>query len=214
MPRSQRPKQEKATPVGTAAPLHPFFGSAAQPTPIGTPSKPTEIIIIDSDDEPAETNPMRSKRKAVSHPDTGGSSSGLKKGRLSHNTQLVPENESPLQLMPSSSLNRSVRTVEVDVYTQPSQTQQVVTIVGDWETGDDEFLDLVDDSQALGDEDDDSENVLDTCPVCGAIFVDFCLSVSVAPPPLMGPHSSHSYSATPSAHQCLYRRCSTNESVS
>ena len=41
MPRSQRPKQKKATPVGTAAPLHPFFGSATQPTPIGIPSKPT-----------------------------------------------------------------------------------------------------------------------------------------------------------------------------
>ena len=86
-----------------------------------------------------------------------------------------------------------------------AETQQAITIIGDWETGDDEFLDLFDDSQALDGEDAGSENTLDTCPVCGAIFVDFCLSVSVGPPPLISPYSSRPYSATPSAHQCLYR---------
>lgn len=53
-----------------------------------------------------------------------------------------------------------------------------MNLVGDWETGDDEFLDPVDDSQVVWDE-DSPENILSTCPVCGAIFVDFCLSVSI-----------------------------------
>jgi len=80
----------------------------------------------------------------------------------------------------------------------------MMTIVGNWEMGDDEFPDLVDDSQAVGDEEDGAENVLATCPVCGAIFVDFCLSVSATSPQLTGPYSSHRCSATSSAHQRLY----------
>ena len=213
MPRSQRPKKEKGTPTGKAATLHSFFGSAIQSEPIRTPSKPTEIIIIDSGDEDTETSPTQSKRKALNDPDTTGSS-GSKRGKLSRNTvRLAPENDSPLKSVPSSSLNRTIGTVEGDMYAQTSQTQQAITIIGDWEMGDDEFLDLFDDSQTLGDEDGGSENTLDTCPVCGAIFVDFCLSVSVTPPPLIGPCSSRSYSATSSARQCLYRRWSVNESV-
>jgi hypothetical protein len=204
MPRSRGLKQEKATPVGKTTTLHSFFGSTTQSTPTRTPSKPKEVIIIDSGDESAETSPTQSKRKAPSHPNTGGPFSGSKKGKRSHNAaQLVPENDSPLKSVPSSSLNHAIGTVEVDLHTQASQTQQVITI-GDWEMGDDEFLDLVDDSRAVGDETDGPENVLDTCPVCGAIFVDFCLSVSVTPPPPVGPYSSHPYSATSSAHQCLY----------
>jgi hypothetical protein len=89
----------------------------------------------------------------------------------------------------------------------------MVTITGNWEMGDDEFLDFVDDSQAVGDEEDGAENVLNTCPVCGAIFVDFCLSVSVIPPPLMELYSSRPYSATSSTHQCLYRRWSAKNTV-
>jgi len=207
MPRSRRPKQENTTPVGKTATLHSFFGSATQSTPIRVPSKPEEIIVIDSGDENAETSPklMQPKRKALGDPDAGGSS-GLKKGKLSRGTaQPGPEDDSPLRSMPLSSLNFSVETVEGDLYTQNTQTQPVITIVGDWETGDDEFLGLVDDSQAVGDEEDSPENTLDTCPVCGAIFVDFCLSVSVTPPPLMGPFSSHPYSATSSTHQRLHR---------
>lgn len=196
MQRSQRPKKEKGTPTGKAATLHSFFGSATQSEPIRTPSKRTEIIIIDSGDEDAETNPTPSKRKAVNDLDTGGSSRS-KKGKLSRNTAwLTPENDSPLKSVPSSSLNRTFGTIEADMYAQTNQSQQAITIIGDWEMGDDEFLDLIDDSQALGDEDGSSENTLDTCPVCGAIFVDFCLSVSVTPPPLIGPYSSRSYSAT------------------
>jgi len=213
MPRSQRPKKEKGTPTGKAATLHSFFGSATQPEPIRTPSRPKEIIIIDSGDEDAETSPTQSKRKAMNDPDTG-SSSGSKRGKLSRNTAwLAPENDSPLKSVPSSSLNRTVGTAEADMYAQTNRTQQAITIIGDWETGDDEFLDLFDDSQAFGDEDGGSENTLDTCPVCGAIFVDFCLSVSVTLPPLIGPYSSRSYSATSSARYCLYQRWPINESV-
>ena len=90
------------------------------------------------------------------------------------------------------------------MHTQTNQTHQLMTTVGNWEMGDDEFPDLVDDSQAVGDEADGAENVLDTCPICGTIFVDFCLSVSVTSLPLMGPYSSQPYSAASSAHQCLY----------
>jgi len=86
-----------------------------------------------------------------------------------------------------------------------------MTITENWEMGDDEFLSLDDNSQAMGDEEGSAENILDTCPVCGAIFVDFCLSVSATSLPLMDPHSSHPYSATPNAHRCLYRQRSTND---
>ena len=213
MPRTQRPKQEKERPTGKAATLHSFFGSATQPEPIRTPSKQAEIIIIDSGDENAEPSPTQSKRKVLNDPDVGGSS-GSKRGKLSHSTaRPVPESDSPLKSVPSSSLNRTIGTVEAEMYIQTNQTQQSITIIGDWETGDDEFLDLFDDSQALEDGDGGSENVLDTCPVCGAIFLDFCLSVSVTGPPLIGPYSSHRYSATSSAHQRLYRQWSINESV-
>ncbi|KAF9647191.1 hypothetical protein BDM02DRAFT_2745020 [Thelephora ganbajun] len=206
MPRSQRPKQEKPTSVGKAMTLHSFFSSATQSTPIRTPSKPTEIIIIDSGDENTETSPTQSKRKALNDPDSGKFSSGSKKGKLSLSTaQFVPENDTPLKSVPSSSLNRIFATVEAEPYMQTNQTQQVINIVGGWEMGDDEFLNLVDDCQAVGDNEDSLENTLDTCPICGAIFVDFCLSVSITPPPpLMGPYSSRPHSATSSAHQCLY----------
>jgi len=215
MPRSQRPKQENATPVGKTATLHSFFGSATQSMPIRAPSKPAEIIVIDSDDENTETSPKltQAKRKALDAPDIGGSS-GSKKEKLSRSTaQLGPEDDSPLKSVPLSSLNCSVGTVEGDLHTQNTQTPQVITIAGNWEMGDDEFLDLTDDSQAVGDEEDSPENTLDTCPVCGAIFVDFCLSVSVASPPLMDPYSSHPYSATSSAHQCLHRQWSTDDTA-
>lgn len=194
MPRSQRPKKEKATPAGKTATLHPFFGSATQPTPIRIPSTPAEIIIIDSDDENVETNPTLSKRKALNDLDNGGSPS-LKKEKLSRNAvQSVPENDSLLKSVPSSSLS-CVGTVEGDLYTQTSRTFE------NWEMGDDEFLDLGDSSQDVG---DDPGDILDTCPICGAIFVDFCLSVSITSPPPMGSYSSHPYSATPSARQCLH----------
>ena len=186
MPRSQRQKKEKekATPFGKTN-LHPFFGSATQSTSIRTPSTPAEIIIIDSGDENAETSPAQSKRKALNDPNTG-SSSGSKKGRLSRDAaQFVPEIDSPLKSVPSSALNRGAGIVKGVMYTRTSQTQEIITIVENWETGDDEFLSLGDDSQAMGDEEDSAENILDTCPVCGAIFVDFCLSVSVTSPPLM-----------------------------
>ena len=213
MPGSQRPKQEKGTPNGKAATLHTFFGSATQSEPVRTPSKQKEIIIIDSGDENAETSPTQSKRKALNDPDTGGSS-GSKRGKLSRNTaRLAPENDSPLKSVPSSSLNRTIGAVEVEMYAQTNQTQRAITIIGDWETGDDEFLDLFDDSQALDDGDGGSENIIDTCPVCGAIFLDFCLSVSVTPPPPIGPYSSRPYSATSSAHKCMHRWWPINESV-
>lgn len=146
-----------------------------------------EIIIIDSDDESVEPGPTQSKRKASNDSDAGGSP-GLKKGKLSRHSArpAVPENDSPLKSVPSSSLNRNIGTIEADMYTQSTQTEQMITIVGDWETGDDELLDLIDDSQAFGG-DGGSENILNTCPICGAIFVDFCLSVSVASPSLMSP---------------------------
>lgn len=212
MPRSQRPKKQKATPPGNTATLYSFFGSATLPEPIRTPSQRTEIIIIDSGDENTETTPLRSKRKALNDPDAGGSS-GSKKGKLPRNTaRPAAENDSPLKSVSSSSLNRTIGTIEADLYTQTDQTQQAMTIVGDWETGDDEFLDLVDDSQDFDDE-GGPKNTLDTCPVCGAIFVDFCLSVSITPPPLMGPYSSHPYSATPSARKRLCRRLPTGGSV-
>lgn len=54
----------------------------------------------------------------------------------------------------------------------------MVNLVDDWETGDDELLDIVDDTLVPDGEEDGPEDVLDTCPVCGAIFLDFCLSVS------------------------------------
>lgn len=185
MPRSQRPKQGKATSVGKTATLRSFFGPASKPG--RTPSKQMEIIIIDSDDESVEPGPTQSKRKASNDSDAGGSP-GLKKGKLSRHSArpAVPENDSPLKSVPSSSLNRNIGTIEADMYTQSTQTEQMITIVGDWETGDDELLDLIDDSQAFGG-DDGSENILNTCPICGAIFVDFCLSVSVASPSLMSP---------------------------
>lgn len=200
MPRSQRPKKEKATPVGKTATLHSFFGSAAQSTPIRASVTPADIIIIDSGDENPETSPTQSKRKALNDPVARGSHSS-KKGRLSCNAaQLAPENDSPLKSVSSSSLNCSVWPVEGDLYTQTNQTQRTMTIVGNWETGDDEFPDLVDDSQVVGDEEDGAENILAACPVCGAIFLDFCLSVSVTSPQLVGPYSSYPCSATSSAH--------------
>jgi len=179
------------TPVGKTATLHSFFGSATQSTPIRAPAGPTEIIIIDSGDENLETTPTQPKRKAWSDPDAGGSA-GSKKGKLSRNTvQFSHGRDSPLKSVPTSSLNHTIRAVETELYTRTDQSQQVMNIVGDWEMGDDEFLDLIDDSQAAGDEDDSPGSILDTCPVCGAIFVDFCLSVSVTLPPRMGPYSPH-----------------------
>lgn len=175
MPRSQRPKQEKETPE--IATLHSFFGSVTQSThPIRTPSKPAEVIIIDSDDENPETSPTRPKRKARGDSDIGSSSCSKKGKHPRDATQPVLENGPPLKPVPSSSLNRTIGMVDADLYTQTNQTQ--LTLTGDWEMGDDEFLDLIDDSQVFGGESDGSENTLDTCPVCGAIFVDFCLSVS------------------------------------
>ena len=119
MPRSQRPKQERETSVGKTATLHSFFGSTTQSTPIRAPSRSAEIIIIDSGDENAETSPTQSKRKALKGPDTGGPSSGSKKGKHFHNTArlLVPEDDSPLKSVPSSSLNYSVGIVEGGLYT-------------------------------------------------------------------------------------------------
>ena len=182
MPRSQRPKQEREISVGKTTTLHSFFGSTTQSTPIRAPSKSAEIIIIDSGDENAETSPTQPKRKALKGSDAGGPSSGSKKGKHSNNpARLVPEDDSPLKSVPPSSLNHSVGIVEGGLYTQARQTQQIVS-VGDWEMGDDEFLDLGDDSQAVGDEEDSPEDILDSCPVCGTIFVDFCLSVSVVSP--------------------------------
>ena len=183
MSRSQRPKKERATP----ATLHPFLGLATQSTPIHTPVAPADIIIIDSDDENPKARPTQSKRKALNDPDIGDSS-GSKKGKLSRNAQSVPGNNPPLKSVPSSSLNCSVWPVEGDLYTQANQTQRMITIVGNWEMGDDELHDLV---ERFQDEEDGVENDLDTCPVCGAIFLDFCLSVSVTSPPLMGPYSSY-----------------------
>jgi len=87
------------------------------------------------------------------------------------------------------------------MYAEANQTQQVITIISDWETGDGEFLDLFDDSQALGGEDGGSENILDTRPACGAIFVDPCLAASTSPPPLISLCSSRPYLATSSARQ-------------
>ena len=192
------------TPAGQAATLHSFFGSATQTPPIRTPVTPAEIIIIDSGDENPETSPTQQKRKALNDPETGGSP-GSKKGKLSRNAaQSVPEHDSPLKTVPPSSLNCSVEPIEGDLYTGTNRTRRTMTIVSNWEMGDDEFPDLIDNSQAAGEEEDGAENILDTCPVCGAIFVDFCLSVSVTSPLLMGPHSSHLYSAASSAHQCLY----------
>lgn len=213
MSRSQRPKKEKAIPAGQAATLHSFFGSATQPPSIRTPVTPAEIIIIDSGDENPETSPTQPKRKALNDPDTRGSP-GSKRGKLSRNAaQSVPENDSLLKPVPPSSLNCSVGPIEGDLCTETNQTQRTMTIVSDWEMGDDEFPNLVDNSQAMGDEDDGAENILDTCPVCGAIFVDFCLSVSVTSPLLMGPYSSHPHSATSSTHQYLYRQRSANDAV-
>ena len=204
MPRFQQPKKEKAIPVGKTTTLHSFFGSAANSPQIHTPSTPEEIIIIDSGDENVETIPTQPKRKALSNLDTRDSSVS-KKGKLSRNTaQLVPENGPPLNSVPSSSLNCSAGTVKDALYVETGHTQRMMTIVENWEMGDDEFFDLGDDSQAVGDEEDSPKGILDTCPVCGAIFVDFCLSVSIISSPLMGPHSSQPYSATASAHKCLY----------
>lgn len=98
-------------------------------------------------------------------------------------------------------MNCSAGPVKDTLYIQTGRTQRVMTTVENWEMGDDEFLDLGDDSQA---EEDSPRGILDTCPVCGAIFVDFCLSVSAVSSSLMGPHSSQPYSATANAHQCLY----------
>ena len=200
MPLSQRPKKERAIPAGKATTLHSFFGSGAHSLPIRTPSTPEEIIIIDSGDESVETIPTQPKRKALRDLDTGDFSMS-KKGKLSHHAaQLVPGNDSPLKSVPPPSLNCSTGTVKDTLYIQTGRTQRMMTAVENWEMGDDEFLDLGDDSQA----EEDSPSVLDTCPICGAIFVDFCLSVSIVSPLLMGPHSSQPYSATTSAHQCLY----------
>lgn len=207
MPASQRPKKDKGTPAGKAATLRSFFGSTSQLTQAQTPPKPVEIIVIDSDDENTETSPTQSKRKCLHDPDSETFSSGSKKGKPSRITaQFAAENVSPLKSVPPSSLNRTITTVGAELYMQANQKQQTTDLAGDWEMGDDEFLDLADDSQAVYDQEDNPENVLDTCPVCGAIFVDFCLSVSATLSPLlMGPYSSHPDSATSSARQWLYR---------
>ena len=80
--------------------------------------------------------------------------------------------------VPLSSLNHTATAVEAELYMQTNQLQETTNLIDDWEMGDDELLDIVDDSQVVGDEVDSPENVLDTCPICGATFVDFCLSVS------------------------------------
>lgn len=183
MPRSQKPKKDKSTPVGGTATLHSYFGSPSQSAPKWTPSKATEIINISSDDENAESSPTQSKRKALNDSDSEGPL-GSKKGKLSRGTaQFAAENDSPLKSMHPSSLNHTIMTMEAELHTQTNQIQQGTNLVGDWEMGDDEFLDLVDDSQVVNGEDDSPTNVLDACPVCGAIFVDFCLSVSATSPP-------------------------------
>lgn len=180
MPASQRLKKDNATPVGKAPTLRSFFGSTSQLTQTQAPPKPVEIIVIDSDDENAETSPAQSKRKCLHDPDSGTFSSGSKKGKPSRSTaQFAAENDSPLKSVPPSSLNRTITTVGAELCLQANQMQQTTNLAGDWEMGDDEFLDLVDDSEAVNDQEDNPENALDTCPICGAIFVDFCLSVSV-----------------------------------
>ena len=177
MSRSQRPRKGNTTPVGKTKTLHSFFGSTTQSTPAHTSPQPAEIIFIDSDDENTETSPTQSKRKALNDPDPESFSSDSKRGKLFRSVVKFPaENESPLKSVPPSSLNRTITTAEL--YTQTNRNQQTMNLVSDWETGDDEFLDPVDDSQVVWDE-DSPENILSTCPVCGAIFVDFCLSVSI-----------------------------------
>lgn len=168
--------------------MHSFFSSTSQSKPIRTPQKQTEIIIIGSDDENIKTSPTRSKRKAPGNSDLESFSSGSKKGKVSRSTaKCVTEDDSPLKSVPSSSLNRTITEAEAESHIQTNRAQKVVNPVSGWETGDDELLDIVDDSQ-VDDDENNPENILDTCPVCGAIFVDFCLSVSAAPPPLLVVH--------------------------
>lgn len=203
MSRFQRPSKGKALPVGETVTLHSFFGSASRPTPTRTPPKSAEIIIIGSDDENINTSPTQHKRKALASFDPESLPSGSKKGKIiSGSAKSVTEDDSPLKSVPLSSLNRAITLVDT---TQTNGTQKMLNLVGDWEMGDDELLDIVDDSRVVDDNEDSLENALDTCPACGAIFVDFCLSVSPLP--------SHSICsifmppclATTSTRECLYR---------
>lgn len=168
--------------------LHSFFSSAPQPTPIRTPPKPAQIIDIGSDDENTETSPVQSKRKAPRHSDPGGLSSGSKKGKISHTTTKSANNDdSPLKSVPLSSLNRTITAVEAELYIQTNQTRKMINLAGNWEMGDDELFDILDDSQVADDEDSPG-NILETCPVCETIFVDLCLSVSAVPLPSLVVH--------------------------
>jgi hypothetical protein len=184
MSRSQRPKKCKATPVGKTATLHSFFGSTSQLTQIQTPPQSTEIIIIGSEDENHKTSPTQQKRKAPGNLDPESLPSDSKKGKVAHSTaKSVTEDDSALKHMPLSSLNRTITVVEAELYVETNETQEMISLVGDWEMGDDELLDIADDSRVVDNGEDGPENLLDTCPVCGAIFVDFCLSVSPTPSP-------------------------------
>lgn len=189
MSRSQRPKKVKATSIGKVVTLHSFFGLTSQSTAIPTSPKPTEIIDIGSDDENIKS-PVSSKRKTPGNLDPDSISSCSKRGRVSRSTaKSTTESYSSLKYVPLSSLNRTAAAVEAEPCIKTSRTQKMTNLVGDWEMGDDEFLGTVDNSQVVGDEGDSSEITLNTCPVCGAIFVDFCLSVSAAvPSPLLIAH--------------------------
>lgn len=183
---SQRPKKDKVPSIGKTPTLHSFFGSTSQSTSMRAPPKPTEIIDIGSDDENIKTSPTQAKRKAPGDSDCQSLSFDTKKSKVSRNTTKSTINDgSPLKPVPLSSLNCTITAVEFCL--QANQTQEMINLVGDWEMGDDELLDIVDDSQVV-DDDASPENALDTCPVCGAIFVDLCLSVSATPSPLFMVH--------------------------
>ena len=202
MVRSQKPRKGIVAPVGKTGTLHAFFDTTSR---LRAPPAPTEAIIIVSDDENSEIRSTQPKRKSMNDSAPESFPSGSKKGKHSPTTaQFTAEHESPPTLVPPSSLNRTNMTTGVGLYAQPNHTQQTLNLIGDWEMGDDEFLDRVDDSRVTDNEESSPGNALDTCPVCGAIFVDFCLSVSTGPSLLlMGPYLSHRHPATSNTHQCL-----------